>query len=331
MPSFRPIVLSSLLLGCALPALADVPRVVTDLPITSSLVQQVMGNLGAPDLLLDQGADAHNFQMRPNQARQLSQADLLIWIGPEMTPWLDRASSSLAADTTSLALLSVPQTHHRTFAEDDQDDDHGHDDHGHADHGHDDHGHDDDHGDEHAEDDGHDHSGIDPHAWLDPENARLWLNAIAEALSVADPDNAGVYAANAADARDAIAALDAELRADLAPLADKRFAVFHDAYGYFTQHFGLSSAIAVGLGDASAPSAGRLSAIRDQIKAEGAACAFPEANHDARLIATAIEGSSAKLGAALDPSGSAYAPSPQLYAQVLRGLAQSLGDCLAQG
>lgn len=321
MTPLRPMILSSLLLGCALPALADVPRVVTDMPITASLVQQVMGDLGTPDLLLDRGADPHHFQMRPDQARQLSQADLLVWIGPEMTPWLERATDSLAADATSLLLLAVPQTHRRTYAENAA-----------HDHGHDDeHGHDEDHDeghDEHADEHGHDHSGIDPHAWLDPENGRLWLDAIARSLSAADPENADSYAANAARARDDIAALDTELRADLAPLADKRFAVFHDAYGYFIQHFGLSPAIAVSLGDASTPSAGRLSAIRDQIVTEAAICAFPEANHDPRLIATAIEGSSAKLGAALDPSGSAHTPSPELYAQTLRGLAQALTDCL---
>ena len=116
MTPFRPILLSSLALGCALPALAEVPRVVTDLPVTASLVQQVMGDLGQPGLLLTAGADPHHFQLRPQQAQDLEKADLLIWVGPEMTPWLDRASTSLATDASSLALLSLPQTHLREFA-----------------------------------------------------------------------------------------------------------------------------------------------------------------------------------------------------------------------
>lgn len=256
MTPFQMMILSGLISAAALPASAEVPRVVTDLPITASLVQQVMGDLGQPDLLLDKGADPHHFQLRPDQARALSRADLLIWVGPEMTPWLDRGAESLASDTSALLLLAVPQTHRIAFAEaeaeaeaeaGDHHDDHA-DSHDHAgghDHGH---GHD------------HDHSGLDPHAWLDPENALTWLDAIAGALAEADPENAETYAANAADAHRQIAALDAELRAELAPYTDQRFVVFHDAYGYFTQHYGLHPAIPVSLGDASAPSAGQLGA-----------------------------------------------------------------------
>lgn len=325
MTPFQTMILSGLISAAALPASAEVPRVVTDLPITASLVQQVMGDLGQPDLLLDKGADPHHFQLRPDQARALSRADLLIWVGPEMTPWLDRGAESLASDTSALLLLAVPQTHRIAFAEaeaeaesGDHHDDHA-DSHDHAgghDHGH---GHD------------HDHSGLDPHAWLDPENALTWLDAIAGALAEADPENAETYAANAADAHRQIAALDAELRTELAPYTDQRFVVFHDAYGYFTQHYGLHPAIPVSLGDASAPSAGQLGAIRDRIAAEKAACAFPEANHDSRLLATAIEGSEARLGAPLDPGGSTHEPGPELYAQTLRSIGQALSECLSKG
>ena len=117
MTPFQTMILSGLISAAALPASAEVPRVVTDLPITASLVQQVMGDLGQPDLLLDKGADPHHFQLRPDQARALSRADLLIWVGPEMTPWLDRGAESLASDTSALLLLAVPQTHRIAFAE----------------------------------------------------------------------------------------------------------------------------------------------------------------------------------------------------------------------
>ena len=327
MTPFRPLLISGLALGCALPALAEVPHVVTDLPVTASLVQQVMGDLGQPELLLPAGSDPHHFQLRPQQARLLEQADLLIWVGPEMTPWLDRASSNLAAGAETLALLSLPQTHLRDFAAEPG----GQDDHDHAeDHG-DDHGDEDGHAhDDHGHDDGHDHSGLDPHAWLDPANGQAWIGAIAESLSKADPDNAETYAANATAAQAAIAALDQDLRAELAPLAEERFVVFHDAYGYFTANYGLNPAIPVSLGDASAPAAARLSAIRDQITAERASCAFPEVNHDGRLLTTAIEGTDARQGAALDPGGVMLTPGPDLYQETLRGLGRALSDCLGK-
>ena len=317
MRSVRCLSLAGLMLACALPAQAEVPRVVADLPSVSALVQQVMGDLGRPETLLQAGADPHDYQLRPSQARSLQEADLLVRIGPEMTPWLEHASAGLAANATALTLLDLPGTHRQDFGAGAHDHDHGHD-------------HDHDHGGEadHAGDHDHDHSGLDPHAWLDPGNGELWLGAIAEALSKADPENADKYATNATAARDRLAALDAELKTSLAPLAAKPFVVFHDAYGYFTSHYGLTPAIAVSLGDASTPSAARLAEIRDRIKAEGAICAFPEANHDAGLITTVIEGSGLRLGTALDPEGSLLPPDADHYTATLRGLAQALTDCL---
>ncbi|MDK2776005.1 MAG: zinc ABC transporter substrate-binding protein, partial [Tabrizicola sp.] len=52
----------------ATPALAEVPRVVTDIPPVHALVAQVMGELGQPELLLAKGADEHDFQLKPSQA-----------------------------------------------------------------------------------------------------------------------------------------------------------------------------------------------------------------------------------------------------------------------
>ena len=71
-------------------ALAEVPKVLTDFAPVQSLVAQVMGDLGAPATLLPRGNDVHDFQLRPSQAADLAGADLLIWIGPQMTPCLAR-------------------------------------------------------------------------------------------------------------------------------------------------------------------------------------------------------------------------------------------------
>ena len=84
---------------------------------------------------------------------------------------------------------------------------------------------------------GHDHGDHDPHAWLSPDNAEVWLNTIAAALSAADPDNAGAYYANAAAAREDLTALSGEIDADLDPVRGKSFVVFHDAYQYFEVAF----------------------------------------------------------------------------------------------
>jgi zinc transport system substrate-binding protein len=297
------------------PAMAEVPRIVTDIPATASLVQSVIGDLGQVDLLLPKGSDAHHHQLRPSDARGLQNADLLVWIGPAMTPWLDHAGTALGAHAHQLRLIEVPGTHLQPFGTG-HDHDHAHGDDAPHDHDHENHGA------------AHVHSGTDPHAWLDPQNAQLWLGAIAEELAELDPDNAEIYRQNSATAGRQIADLDARIAADLAPISNRDFIVFHDAYGYFTGHYGLRPAISVSLGDASTPSAGRLKEIKDRITATGASCAFAEFGHDAKLIESVIEGTEVTRGNDLDPTGSSLTIGAQLYGQLLDGMADSLRGCL---
>ena len=160
----------------AAPALAEPPRVATDIPPVTSLVAQVMGDLGTPEQIVPVGASPHHVALRPSEAAALEAASLVIWIGPELSPGLGDSISALAADTPTLELFEAPGTHHLPARDSALFADHGHDDHGHG-HGHDDH-------------DDEEHSGDDPHLWLDPENAIAWLDAIASALSEADPENA---------------------------------------------------------------------------------------------------------------------------------------------
>ncbi len=326
------VALASLLAG---PALAEVPRVVTDLPPVHSLVAQVMGDLGEPDLLLGQGADPHSFQLRPSQARALANADLVVWIGPEMTRWLERALEGRRGE--ELRLMQVAGTHLQDFGEGAAHDHagHGHDhadeDHDHAGEGHDhaDEGH--DHGDEahdHGEHEGHSHTGLDPHAWLDPENAQLWLTAVARELGHLDPENAATYAANAEAARAALAELDRETAARLDEARNQPFYVFHDAYGYFAGHYGLTVQGSVSAGDAAAPGAAHLADLRTEM-AGTPRCIFPEVQHDAKLARQIAQETGAKAGPALDPSGSTLEPGPQLYANLIRGLADGILSCVA--
>lgn len=300
--------LSILAVMAAAPALAQAPHVVVDTPVTASLVLQVMGDGAQVTVLLPQGASVHHHQMRPSDAQGLQDADLLVWTGPELTPWLDRSATTLAGDVAQLRLLEVAGTHLRPYGE----------------HG----GHGDDHDHDHDHDSG---AAIDPHAWLDPDNARTWLAAIAETLADVDPEGRDAYAANAGAAADRIADLDRALQPRLAPHADAGFVVFHDAYGYFTDHFGLKPAIPVSLGDASTPSAARLGAIRDRIADTGASCGFPEHASDPRLLQTVAEGTGLRLGGELSPEGGTLPGGPDLYAALLSTMTDRLTDCLSKG
>lgn len=290
----------------ALPALAEPPSVIADIPATGALVQQVLGDLGDVRVLLPAGGSAHHHQLRPSDAAALQDAGLLVWVGPELTPWLERSAEALNGGT-SLPLLALPDTHRRLVTEA----------HGEGQHdGEDGHDHD------------HDHGDIDPHAWLDPENGKLWLTAIAQALSEADPENAATYAANAEAGITQLDQTVQQVSAQLDPVAGQPFLVFHDAYGYFTDSFGLQPAIAVSLGDASAPSAARLAELRDRIDEAGIRCAFPETGHDPALIDLLIAGTGIQLGEALDPSGVGQEMGAGLYPALLTQMGGTLAQCL---
>ncbi|MBE0553235.1 MAG: zinc ABC transporter substrate-binding protein [Rhodobacteraceae bacterium] len=316
----------------ALPAFAEVPRVVTDIPPVHALVAQVMGDLGTPELLLEKGADEHDFALKPSQMGAISDAGLVVWIGPELTPWLDRALES--SEAGRLGLLAAAGTYRQDFGAATHDHEvaeetgHDHDAHDHEEHAAEEHDH--DHaaeGPDHDHDEhGHSHTGLDPHAWLDPGNGRLWLGLIAAELGRLDPEHAATYTGNAEAAATRLAALDAEMAAQLAPLAEQPFITFHDAYGYLAGHYGLEYAGAVALGDASSPGAAHLTELKDRIAAGGITCLFPEAQHDPALM-TQIAGD-ARIGGVLDPVGSTLEPGPGAYEALLRSLTGTLADCL---
>lgn len=303
MPS--PLRMAAVAALAALPASAEVPQVVADTPVVHSLVAMVMGDLGAPGLLLDRGADAHDFQLRPSQLRALKSAGLVVWIGPEMTPWLGHALDS-GHEGQDMALLELPGTFLIGHGDGSAPQAEGH-----------------DHGD------AHDHGDTDPHAWLDPANAALWLGAIAERLAAFDPENEAAYRANAAAAQESIAALDAALAGRLAPAQGKGLIFGHAAYGYFTGHYGLGVTGSLAEGDAADPGAAHVAELRARAAAGEAACAFPEAGHDPRPIEGLVAGTPARLGAPLDPEGRSAEPGPGLYLAVLDGIGTAIADCVA--
>ena len=167
----------------------------------------------------------------------------------------------------------------------------------------------------------------DAHVWLDPANARAIAIAAARHLAQLDPDNRAAYDANASALAARLDALDQELRTDLAPLAGRPFAVYHDAYRYLEAAYGLNSIGAVALDPERQPGARRLVELRARIKATGARCLFVEPQFPPALAAIVIEGGQARL-AVLDPLGAELAPGPELYFTLMRRIAASLTACL---
>ena len=214
---------------------------------------------------------------------------------------------------------------HESHAKEEGHDHEGHDHDDHDSHDHSDHA---DHKDDHDEHAGHEeHGAYDPHVWLDPENAQIWLGSIAQTLSELDPENADRYAGNANAAMGEIGTVTAQIRQQLDPYRDIPFIVFHDAYQYYETRFGLAAAGSISLGDAADPSAARVSEIQSKVSELGISCVFSEPQFNPGLVRTVLSGSAAKTGI-LDPLGSALEPGPGFYPALMVALADQVEGCL---
>jgi len=352
---------STVLAGAAASAHADV-NVVASIKPVHSLVAAVMDGVSEPDLIVEGAGSPHNYALKPSQAQMLEDADLVFWVGGELETFLEKPVEALAADSQSVELLDAHDLIRLEFREGGAFERHAHgegDDHGeHAEHGHDDHGHGheetananhdhdheetaeaghdghdhDEHGhDEHGHDEhaGHDHGEFDAHIWLDPMNAKAMVHDIEEALIAADPDNAGTYEANAKALMAKLDTLVTEVTAELAPVADKGFIVFHDAYQYFENRFGIAASGSITVSPEVMPGAQRIAAIRARIGELGAKCVFAEPQFEPKLVETVIEGTQAK-GGVIDPLGAQLTTGPDLYFELIRTMSASIKTCLSE-
>lgn len=333
------------------------PDVVVSIKPIHSLVAAVMQGVGEPKLIVDGAASPHTFSMKPSNARAVEGADVVFWIGPNLEAFLDKPLDALAGKATVVALGDVAGIEKLPFREggpfeahDHGDEDHDHD-HGaetHADHGHADHAHDhgaekpgeqaaqadhDHKGHEHAAephaDHDHDHGGFDAHLWLDPDNAKAMAKAIEAQLVAADPANVAIYTKNTVALLKRIDTMNGDIAKTLAPVKDKPFIVFHDAYQYFEHHYGVKVAGSITVSPETAPGAERLKEIQTKITGLGATCVFAEPQFTPKLINVVTEGTKAKSGV-LDPEGATLKAGPDLYFQLMTGIAASLSDCLGR-
>ncbi|MAC81418.1 MAG: zinc transporter [Rhodobacteraceae bacterium] len=304
--------LLTLLLLCATPAMAEPPRIVADIAPVQSLVATVMAGAGTPELLIPAGVSPHDLSLKPSQARALGHADLVVWMGPEMSPWLGRVLEANGA--AQMPLIRVPGTTVLAFREnalfgDDHD--------SHTEGGHTEDGHD------------HGHGGIDPHAWLDPDNAVVWMQALAERLAQMDPEHADLYRANATAGVADLRALTRKMTDQLAPARSIGLIAFHDAFQYLEARFGLHMVGSVTPGDDSDPGPARISALRAAAQAGEVVCAFAEPQFNPGLLEAVTEDAGLPV-AVLDPLGATIEPGAELYAAMMSGMADTIATCVAQ-
>lgn len=318
----RYLILSSCLLAmtAALPAQAEM-KIITDLEVTASLVEQIAGEHATVTAMMPRDANPHHYQLSPSQAGAAQGADLVFWVGAGLTPQVARVIEGMGLEPVA----HRPFAHGEDAGEHDDHDDHAaeekqddHDDHA----AHDNDAHEE--GDDHAE---HDHGNQDVHPWLNPDLALIAVHEIAETLAAADPSNAATYEANSEKLEADLKQVFARMETTLHPVHETPFLTGHAAYGPFSAHFELNLLGSVASAEDQKPGASHMAELREQAMAGEFACAFADAGHAAKVLTTITENTPAKIGV-LDPAGALQDAGPALYQRVMTALAVDLAACL---
>ena len=280
-------------------------KVVTTIKPLHSLISNVMDGVGEPGLIIDGSISPHSFTMKPSHAKMLEEADVIFWIGEGIETSMEEPLDSIAKDAEVIEFMELDSIAKLKFREESIFGDH------------------DDH-DDHAGHEGHNHGEFDAHIWLDPSNAKEMVHEIAHELGDLDPANKDKYEANAEATIKALDQLISDVGTDIN--SDAKFVVFHDAYQYFEERFGVRAAGALTLNTDVLPGAKQIADIQDVIKDKGIKCIFSEPQFNPKIITTIAEDMNIKTGV-FDPLGANIDPGKSLYFKLISNLGNELKGC----
>lgn len=266
------------------------------------------------DVLLPDGASEHDYSLRPSDVKRIKNADLVVWIGPEMEAFMTKPAGELAAQK-NLEIADMAAVKPLLLKGGEEEDHH-------------------DEGQAHSgadadEDEGHHHhhGEYNMHLWLSPQISRLAAVAIHEKLLELMPGSKAKLDANLQQFERELADTDKHISAQLAPVRDKGYFVFHDAYTYFEKQYGLSPSGHFTVNPEIQPGAQRLHQIRTQLVEQKAVCVFAEPQFRPAVIDAVARGTTVRKGT-LDPLGTNISLSQDSYVKFLSQLSGQYASCL---
>ncbi|AOF02253.1 zinc ABC transporter substrate-binding protein [Serratia surfactantfaciens] len=284
--------------------------VVTSIRPLGFIAAAIADGVTPTEVLLPDGASPHDFALRPSDIQRLRSADLVLWVGPDMEAFLTKALVPISADR-KLANSELPAVKPLLMKGEDDDD------HDHADEAH-----------NHADDDhGHHHGEYNMHVWLSPEVAKVTAIAIHDRLLELMPQNKDKLDANLRQFENLLTQTDKNVGNMLTPVQGKGYFVFHDAYGYFEKHYGLSPLGHFTVNPEIQPGAQRLHQIRTQLVEQKAVCVFAEPQFRPAVINAVAKGTKVRSGT-LDPLGIGIALGKDSYGKFLTALSNQYVSCL---
>ncbi|OZT18247.1 zinc ABC transporter substrate-binding protein ZnuA [Serratia marcescens] len=284
--------------------------VVTSIRPLGFIAAAIADGVTPTEVLLPDGASPHDFALRPSDIQRLRSADLVLWVGPDMEAFLNKALVPISA-TRKLAISELPAVKPLLMkGEEDDNHEHAGEAHNHAD---------DDHG--------HHHGEYNMHVWLSPEIAKVTAIAIHDRLLELMPQNKDKLDANLRQFENLLTQTDKNVGNMLTPVQGKGYFVFHDAYGYFEKHYGLSPLGHFTVNPEIQPGAQRLHQIRTQLVEQKAVCVFAEPQFRPAVINAVAKGTKVRSGT-LDPLGTGIALEKDSYGKFLTQLSNQYVSCL---
>lgn len=247
-------------------------KIVTTIPPLYSLTAKVTDGVPVEITnLVSPGVSVHDYQMKPSDAKALESADLIVINGLELEEFLEEKLDELEGEVvvTSEGIVAMKN---------------------------------DEHEDEHEDGDAHSHGEFDPHVWMDPSLAGFQAKNIAAALKKVDEKNAETYGKNYVEIEKELNDLKKEVRQKLAEVDAKNYIIFHDAYGYFENAFGIEHVAVIEDVPGESPSPQYLKYVVDLIEGNSVDVIFTEPQFSPELVEVLTEEHEVK-NYELDPLG----------------------------
>ena len=302
----RILALITALLAVSLPVRAL--EVLTTIKPLGFIVAAITDGVSEPKVLLPTGASPHDFSLRPSDIRSINEADLVVWVGPELEGFMAKPLAKHPHVLTLTRVEGMPLFDYSKQAGHEEQADEGHE-------GHDHDGH-----------EGHHHEGVDPHIWLGPTQALVIANALSETLSAQDPANAERYRANLLAFKAKVEAKDKVIAEQMKAVNQKGYFVFHEAYGYWERHYGMSSKGHFTVSPERRPGAKTLVEIRKALEEKKASCIYAEPQFSPAVIESVARNTGAKV-LLLDEVGEQVSLGPDGYPQFMQQLADAFAEC----
>lgn len=280
-------------------ARSDGPVVVTIKPLYS-LVAQLTEGIEEPVLLMKQMPSPHHYNMRPSERRQLSDARVIVWIGPQMETSLSKIISQQdALIITAMQAEGIERLERRTK-----------------------------HSHQHTADETPpSETSTDPHIWLSIKNAIAISKYISRQLVSSDPENSVRYQRNLQQLLSRIAQLslkiDAELQGNRQP-----FITYHDAYQYFEAEHALNQVDSISFDEEAGISLKHLRHIEASIKNNAIRCLLYQPPRP-DIVDTLAEQTGIKAFA-LDPLGLDLKDEKEAWFEIMQTTAASFKQCLSR-